>query len=418
MELEVNIWCDFINILSEFGYILKEKNNNIENQRYVWEIIINIKENMKEEIEQAIRMNLNLCYILEEERQIKKINSELFKLNSLLDHNIYRLDNEAYKGISSFHKLVLSTYGNIEKFICELRLVKENISFIRKRKDQNLISRYNYLNKITLPLRGYEELRIGLLTILKKFAELKIIITNPVVFNDFTNDIDVFIKRYKKIYMIEHNNFHQRLNDFYNNLYNLPEYKALKCLSNIEVINVAYNLKPIKKYIDTFFPEQCTNNRLDDFLENHVKCHCGYNIGEPLAIPSLTKIKPMLRKGIVEYIEKIQNERFRPLFDNYLNYNQKSSIINLLEFKTDKINGNIKYINSKLIEEINEALSNTYPLKISIDELAPHLSGTYPIHQLHLLTKDIEKNIIQLIHDKTKGMEKIKQENIIINLVF
>jgi len=417
MDLKTEVWRDFIDILSEFGYIMNKKDNNSENQNFLWEIIVNIKANMKEEIEQTIRMNLNLCYTLEESGQMKGINNELFKFNFLLDQNIYRLDNEVYKGLNTFHKLIISTYGNVEMFIENLKLVNENLSFIRNRKDQVLIKKYDYLKNISLPLRGYEDLRIGLITLLKKFNELKLIMTNPKVFNDFNKDIDIFINRYQKTYKEEHNKYHQKLKDFYHQLYNLPEYDALENLSEIKVINVAYNLKPIKRYIDTFFPEQCNNKHLDEILDKNIKCGCGFNIGEKLPIPSLNKIKPMLRKGIVEYIEKIQNERFKSLFDNYLSYKEESSIQKFLEFKTDKINGNLKYIDNNLILEINEALSNTYPLKISIDELAPYLTGTYPINQLDLLGKDIEKCLSKLINSKIQGMEKINHDDIIINLV-
>ncbi|MGB4178104.1 MAG: hypothetical protein WBK53_08745, partial [Halanaerobiales bacterium] len=126
---------------------------------------------------------------------------------------------------------------------------------------------------------------------------------------------------------------------------------------------------------------------------------------------------PMLRKGIAEYIEKIQNERFRPIFDNYLSYNNDSSIKKILEYKIDKVNGNIKYIDEELINEINKALSNTYPLKISLEEIIPNISGIYSINQINLLAQDLEKHIKKLIKNKVEGLEKVKYENIVINLV-
>ena len=125
----------------------------------------------------------------------------------------------------------------------------------------------------------------------------------------------------------------------------------------------------------------------------------------------------MLRKGIAEYIEKIQNERFRPIFDNYLSYNNDSSIKKILEYKIDKVNGNIKYIDEELINEINKALSNTYPLKISLEEIIPNISGIYSINQINLLAQDLEKHIKKLIKNKVEGLEKVKYENIVINLV-
>ena len=132
---------------------------------------------------------------------------------------------------------------------------------------------------------------------------------------------------------------------------------------------------------------------------------------------SLNKIKPMLRKGIAEYIEKIQNKRFRPIFDNYLSYNKDSVLKNVLDFRIDKVNSTIKYINEDLVREINNALSNTYPLKISLAEIIPNITGIYSINQLNLLAQDLEKYIKILVRKKLQGVEKVKYENIVINLV-
>src|SRR5690554_873170 len=126
VDLNQVIWDDFIDILSEFGYSLAEKSNNSKNQAFVWEIIINIKENMKEEVEQAIRVNLNLCYALEEEEQVKEVNCQLFKINHVLDQNIYRFDNQPEKGLTDFHKIIISTYGNKDSFIENIKLLNEN----------------------------------------------------------------------------------------------------------------------------------------------------------------------------------------------------------------------------------------------------------------------------------------------------
>lgn len=417
VELNQTLWNDFISILSEFGYTLSNKDNNTEKHIFIWEIIINIKVNMKEEIEHAIRMNLNLCFAIEEDEQVKEVNFELFKINHLLDQNIYRFDNDPEKGLKDFHKIIISTYGNIDNFIENYKLVKENLSFFRKRKDYEIINKYIYLKKITLPLRGYEDLRMALLTILKKFTELKSLISNPKIFNVFNKEIDIFIEKYQTLYKKEHSHYHDKLRQFYKKLYNLSEYNALECLSNINIINVAYNLKPIKKYIDTFFPEECLYVNIDEILDKQVKCSCGFTIGETLTIPSLNKIKPMLRKGIFEYIEKIKNPRFKPLFDNYLSYNQNSAIRKFLEFKTDIVNANMKYINKELVLEINTALSSKYPLKISLKEIISQLTDTYPVDQLDLLAQDIENNIRKIIKDKLKGMKKIDYDDIIINLV-
>lgn len=420
MVANEQIYQEMIKILREFGYIEKEETVSVTKQNFIWEIIINIKEHLKEDVEQAIRINLKLCYLLDirDDTKIKNINSAIFKINYIFDQDIYRFDNPADKGLSNFYKILISTYGNIENFISSFKMVKENLSFIRKRYDFLLIDRYNYLKKISLPLRGYEDLRIALLTLLEKYKEIKVLLFNPNTFNNFIKEIDEFIEEYHSVYLEEHNNYHESLRNFYNNLYDLQEYKALKYLSKIEVINVAYNLKPIQKYINTFFPEKCQNYKIRETLEKNTKCNCGFTLGDSLTIPSLNKIKPMLRKGILEYIEKIQNERFKSLFENYLLYNNDSIIRKFLEFKPDRINGNLRYINNCLVKEINEALSNTYPLKISIDEIAANLSGTYPANRLELLTEELKESIKLIIKNKSKGIDKNNLDDIIINIEY
>lgn len=417
MEIDHDIWSDLINIFSEFDYNMDNKKNNQKNQHTFWEVIINVKENMQEIVENAIRANLRLCYLLEEKGQLKKINYHIFRMNYIFDQAIYRLDNDAVKGLKNFHKIILSTYGNIDEFIKSLNSVKENLSFIRKRKDNILIEKYSYLKKISLPIRGYEQLRIALLTILKKFTNLNIIITNPEEYSKFINEINTFIEKYQKLYIDEHAQYHKSLADFYQKLYTLPEYLTLECLSTLEIINVAYNLRPIKKYINTFFPDQCVQYNLEDILEKNIKCNCGYNIGEKLSIPSLNKIKPMLRKGIKEYVEKIQSKRFKPLFDNYLSFHQNSKIYKFLKLKPENIDENMKNIDSEVISEINKALNNEYPLQISFSEIAPRFSGTYSIKKLDILGSDIKEYIKEIINERINGMDNIDIENILVNLV-
>jgi hypothetical protein len=417
MVLNTEKWMDFNRILQEFGYELDEKEESLENKKFLWEIIINIRKNMKEELEEAIRVNLQLCYLLEEEEQTRAINSPLFKLNYIFEQDFYRLDNDSIKGLCDFHKLLISTYGKINIFLNELKEIKENLYFIRKRYDQVLVEKYNYLRKISLPLRGYEELRFALLTLLKKFAELSIIIRNPKAYQELLDEVDTFIEHYREQYLKEHNNFHQKLKEFYSELYSLPEYRVLDDLSHINVIKVAYNLRPIKKYIETFFPEECKIENVDEVLEKQVKCSCGFNMGQNLTIPSLNKIKPMLRKGISEYLEQLHNKRFRALFENYLSYKPDSCLKKLMEIPPGQINGNLKFINQELINEINEALSNTFPLKISFDEIATQLAGTYSVSQLDLLGKGLESVLRKIIRNKMVGMAEINYDEIVINLI-
>src|SRR5690554_6522279 len=314
METEYNM--DFKMILEEFGYNSDEINTQLKNNKIVWEIIVNIRNNMMDEIGNAIRINLQLCYLLEVEEQIKEINSPLFKLNYIFEQNFYCLDNDTAKALSIFYKLLNNTYASMSYFIDEIRDIKENLYFIRKNHDRVLFERYNYLRKISLPLRGYEELRFSLLTLIKKFDNIATLIKNPEAYNSLMKEYNIFLTKYKELYIAEHEKYHNKLKEFYRKLSSLPEYKVLYYLSCISIIKVAYNLKPIRKYIETFFPDPCKVNNLDELLEKQTRCKCGFYPGQNLSIPSLNKIKPMLKKGIIEYMEKLHNQRFKNFFNN------------------------------------------------------------------------------------------------------
>lgn len=418
MKISNEIWHELLKILKEFGYNLKKYDHNRENLKFVWEIIINIRENLINDVEQAIRVNLQICYLLEEENQVKTINSILFKIHHIFEQDIYYFENDAEKGLNSFYKTIKSTYGDIDFFICDLNTTKENLYFIRKRYDQKLIRKYKYLKKISIPRgQGYEMLNKEILSIIKNIKLINNYINDPENLNKLLNDIDNIIKKYISIYLKEHNQYQRNLKNFYQELYSLPEYIALEYLVKIDVIKVAYNMRPIKKYINSFFPERCEYKNTSEIIERQVICKCGFIIGQPLTIPSLNKIKPMLKKGISEYIEKLQNKRFKPLFDNYLSYNDKSDLNKILSTDPGKIDNYLKYIDNKLIEEINEALSNTYPLKITLKEIAPQIAGIYPVNQLNILGNDLINTIKDIIKYKMEDMEYINHDDIFINLI-
>lgn len=410
------VWSDYKKILQAFGQRV-DGEPTPENQKFLWESIINIRNNYQEDIKQAIRINLQICYVLEINEQIKNINNPLFKINHLFDQDFYRFDNNSYLGLKKYYKLMKSTYGSLDNFLSELKLVKENLYFIRKRFDEVLISDYLYLKKISLPLRGYEDLRIALFTILKKITHIRSLLTNPKIFSDLKEEISDFKKRYKRRYIKEHQNYQEKLINFNQRLRALPEYKALNILSDIKVINVAYNLKPIKKYIDEFFPKQCQNKSLNDILDKKSKCYCGFNLGEVLAIPSINKIKPMLKKGIYEYLEQLQNKKFVELINNYLKFKPESPlriIFNINEMSYEEI---LKILDKNLINDVNEALNHTYPIKISLEEIWAGIVGTYHVDNIKELGEKFEHILVENIKEKAKKHPEVSKEDLIINII-
>jgi len=355
-------WADFIKILDEFD-ILEE----IDHQDYLWEIIINIRENMYNEINKGIRSNLQLCFFLEKQKQIRDINRPFFHLNHIFEQDFYRIDLDSYLGLRNFHKLIYYTYGNLERFILELQAAKENLFFIRKGYHKILVEYYNYLRSILLPPKDYDELRSALQLLLNKYCFLPDIIREDGLFDSLIKDINSFMKSYCSIYRKEHDHFQNQLTEFYQQLHFLPEYRALINLSCIEAINFD---QPIKRYIDNFFPVRCRINNLDEILKKEAKCRCDFTLGDLLRIPSLQKIKPLLRKGVKEYVKELQSERYRPVFRSYLSYNRDSRIKKLLETAPENIDGLFNIIDEGIIKEMNFVLKMG---KIVSDDLVINL---------------------------------------------
>jgi hypothetical protein len=338
-------WTDIIKILDEFDI-----SEEIDNQEHLWEIIINIRENMYNEIKKGIRINLQLCFFLEEKKQIRDINRPFFHLNHIFEQDFYRIDLDSYLGLSNFHKLIYFSYGNLERFILELQAAKENLFFIRKGYHKILVEYYSYLKSISLPPKNYNELRSDLKLIFNKYSMLTGMITETSLFDSLIKNIDSFKKRYCIIYKEEHDNFQNQLAEFYEKLHFLPEYRALINLSCIEAINFD---KPIKRYIDNFFPARCRINNLDEILKKEAKCRCGFTLGDLITIPSLQKIKPLLRKGVKEYVKELQSERYRPIFSSYLSYNRDSRIKKLLETSPERLDELLNIIDDEIVKEIN-----------------------------------------------------------------
>jgi hypothetical protein len=176
---------------------------------------------------------------------------------------------------------------------------------------------------------------------------------------------------------------------------------------------VAYNLKPIKRYIDNFFPARCKATNLAEILEKRPNCDCGFKLGDPFTTPPLDKIAPMLRKGVVEYIDQFQNtRRFRDYLENYLKKHPHSQIGQLLTVSLSELSQVMELLNPEVVEEINEALNSAYPITISASEIASALVGSYPATDLQDLVghfEEVLKGLLEsrMAHSPEDNLEKI-----------
>ena len=390
-----------------------------KNKKEIWLNLIENKKLWIDSIEKVIRLNTNLCYLLQNDQDIRKINLPLYKLHYIFDQDFYYPNNNAEKGINKLFDLINITYGDLEKLLQELKYVCNIILFYDNNKDKIIINEYNYLKKISLPLKGYEELRINLITILKKFKQIDIIIANPQIYKDFLKEINSFKNRYIKRYIIEHKKFQDDIDYFNNKLHNLAEYRALKNLSNITNIRVAYNLKTIKKYLDSFFPKKCYNCHLYNYLKEHPRCNCGFNCGETFVIPPFKKIKPMLIKGIHEYIKELQNSfQYNRLINKHIENHPESPLKKLLNLDIKELNNNLEIFNKELINEINSSLIYTYTINISIKNVLSEMKGTYNLREKNIIANKIKNIINKKINNKLEDIKKLNEENkIIINII-
>ncbi|MFW5979877.1 MAG: hypothetical protein ACOCQ2_00775 [Halanaerobiales bacterium] len=413
-------WHMLTIIFKQFNYDLNrfKKENSLDG--HLWQIIIDIKEKWLEDIEQAIRYSTRLCYELEKDTKIKNINKSLYKFHNLFDRSFYRKNNDPHPGLEKFLKLVNVIFTDLKEFKKELRISKKMINFIKKRKDQQLINNFNYLKNISLPLNGYDNLRIALLTILKKLDHLKTLITIPAAYAEFIKEIKHFKKKYIATYLNKHQKFQQKLNYFKKRLNNLPEYRTLELLSKIDILEVTYNLKPVKNYLDNFFPKKCnlTKAEVAKELKYRPGCTCGFNFNESIIIPSLNKITPILKRGIIEHINQLINkEHFKEKLTYYVQKNPDSKIKDLLKINKDNLKTIINLVDNNLILDINKALNDTYNIKISLDKVMDNLQGSYSYSEIEKCGEILINSIKEELSQSKNKIGKIESKQIIINLI-
>jgi hypothetical protein len=134
--------------------------------------------------------------MIDKKEDIKKINQPLFKLHNLFDRNFYLANEDPSPGLKKFLKQVENIFVDLKEFKKSLHLSRAMIQFIKHRNDQDLINHYNYIKDITLPLKGYDKLRMALLAVIKKYEHLVTLLTIPAAFKEFLTDFENFKSLY------------------------------------------------------------------------------------------------------------------------------------------------------------------------------------------------------------------------------
>ncbi len=400
-------WQLYKNIKGDFLDELFLETHDLDTQKKLWALIVKNRNEKKNKIMKAIRIITEMCCKVNEEVQIKTLNYPLFKFNHLFDQKFYEYLEYDYEGLNKFLKILKSTFGNIENFNIKLRKVKSIIIFVEEGRDKFLIEEYNYLKNIILPISGYESLRMDLLTILKKFNQLKPVITEQKNFKEFKEEICKF----KKVYILEY----QKRHLFYQNkieylrrkIQTLPSYKVLRRLNNIEGIKKEDKID----YIESFFANKCNKESINRILLKQPKCHCGFTIGESMSIPSLDKIKPILGDAVNSKIQILRKKLKR-----YCQQNPDSPLNKLYEINNIKNLAEIELINTineEIITEINIALGNKSTIKISIAKLLSGFEVTYTADNINIMVDRFKELLMEEVAKYTGNIDK---KNVIIKI--
>ncbi len=390
--IDREIWEEYEKIVEVFAGDLSFA-YDISNQEKLWKYIINNRNKMLKKINKSIKIITGLCCEINEERQIKELNYPLFTFCHLYDHKFYDFSDSAFTGLNKFYKIWKSTFGNMKSFFSKYKKIRAIISFVEERRDIFLLKEYNYLNNISLPISGYETLRIDLITILKKFDQLAPIIGDRENYDEFCREIIDF----KKIYIIEYRKRHlyyqNKINYLKRKVLTMPLYRVLCRLNDIEGIENDDTIE----YIDSFFANRCNKDNINKILLKQPKCSCGFTIGENLTIPSLDKIKPMLCKAIKSRIKFLRKK-----LKKYYRENPQSPVkilYNLIDPLYLEEIELINIIDKELICEINYALGNRNLIKIDIEKILPEIEGTYTVDNISEVIAKFKEMILSKIRD-------------------
>ncbi|MGM0410693.1 MAG: hypothetical protein ACQEQF_07990 [Bacillota bacterium] len=416
--LDLEDWSKVLLIFSEFDYDISKYENNNDNLLFLWNELLKIRSKWQKKIKKLIRLNINLCFNLDQEKLIKKVNHPLYRLNSLFEKDFFSPNNNAIIAFKKILQAIKDIFGNFKKFKRDIILLKKVDSFYNNRNDRLLTEYFQYIKRIALPVSGFEELRIALFTILKKFEHLLTLMTVKTVFDCFIEELQTFKEKYIAVYLEEHKKYQAKMNKFRNELHSLDEYRVLQLLSKINIIRSSYGLQPIMKHIDDFFPKYCEVNNVKNILEFKVKCNCGFVLNEHLLIPSIKKIKPLLKKGINDYLNQLKTKKhIREKLEKYSEINNDDKLTIILNHKKDNFNDLYSVITEELVNKINLALGESNIININGHDLINNITGSYYLNNLNTLSKIINKKIEKIVNKKYNSPNITNEEVIIVNIV-
>jgi len=331
------------------------------------------------------------------------------------------------KGLESLYEAVFSQYTDIGKFKQNFGQVEKLKDFFGKRRDDTLIQSYNYLNAL---IEGYEGinkikklkhyLNTALLTNLwQKLTDLKSLMHNEELYNNFDEGYEEFVENYAKIYAGRHTEYYDRRNTFnagLNKIKESKEYRTLELLSNLRKVRPHPSFEEVNERLNQQL-STCEIKGLYGRIRKSPFCECNYKIGEEEQIPTTEETEQLIRKSLLAHFETLQQKATKNRIISYIDkedipIQRKRDIHSLLKIYLSP--ENIEKICSLISQEVVEIISNALKdaVHISGKEIISELVGSYSLQEI---VKETQTKIKTLAERKVRKEGKsIEDEDILI----
>ncbi len=403
-----NIWEDIIDLLKIFEIEFDGK-ITIHNQNRLWKILVDEAVNMKQEIDDAKKYLLELGAEL---GQFEKFNSRLQILNDML--NFYNAIEEMKgvdpaKGLQRYRKEILERHNKIDYFKKKYYNLKEILSLVEERLDEELLKQYKYFQK----LKDKTESE-GINEIIEKFERLHNFINKKVEVNTFLKESVKIKKKYQEEYTTQHNEYHQNYEKFLEEIKNFREHKTLKQLEEIKKIEIHPSRTERLDDIKGNYKDKCRTNLTEENINDKPFCSCGFELEEKFVSQSKEKMKEIFGEGIKSYFKTLKRENYMDQIELYLKNNPESCLGKINKIESYDITGIMDLIDEKFVVEANRAFKMAFPVNISVDEIVEKYTGTISIREIEKVTEEVETYLKEKAKEEVSNNEEVNYDRIVL----
>lgn len=399
------IWNEILEIMEilEINYVDKKTSLN---QDKIWADLMKKTFEIKSKISSAYTYLLELGDNLNQYQDFLSNLEELDEFEKFIDDIECLKNQDSYDGLTNFRMCVLDKYMKINFFREKYMAIKELLQLAEERVDIKLKAYFNYFKEINSDSKEIKE-------ILNGFSQLAKFITKPDKVRSFLGKIEGAKDRYRKEYIINHNNYYKNYEKYFAEITNLKEYKTLSLLENIEKIKIDPSLRERMKFIKNNYQScQITLNEGD--IGDRPYCFCKLPVDEGFVPIDLEKFREEFCSGIKEYHSTLKSGSYRKQINHYLESHQDSKLKQLLNVENYDLEKIIDLVDEKLIIEINQAFRAAYPVEIDINDIIKLFKGSILVSEIPTFSNKISSYLIQQVKEVIESQRDIKKEQIVI----